>query len=51
MPSSLASDRVDGKALTSTQTAVKDRVAKALIDLVIVRSARTSIERDVQGSD
>jgi hypothetical protein len=40
-----------GKALTSTQTAVKDRAAKALKDLVIVRSARTAIERDVQGSD
>lgn len=40
-----------GKALTSTQTAVKDRAAKALMDLVIVGSARTSIERDVQSSD
>ena len=39
------------EALTSTEPAFKDRGAKALIDLVIVRSARTSIERDVQGSD
>ena len=39
------------EALTSTQPAFKDRVAKALIDLVIVRGVRTSIERYVQAGD
>ena len=49
--STTATKFLDLTSITANQTAVKDRAAKALIDLVIVGNARTSIERDVQGSD